>query len=116
FYYDGAGRILGEDYAPCEPHHETYSPPSGGTDHDNLEVSYFYDDPSNLSAVSGVVPSGWTGSVSGGNFTLGRASAVLDRGSASFTTYDGRGRTVKTQTRIAVPRTLDAAGQPDTIP
>jgi RHS repeat-associated protein len=116
FYYDGAGRILGEDYAPCEPHHEAYSAPSGPTDYAALEVAYFYDAPSAVTALPGVAPSGWTGSVSGGGFTRGRAVAVLDRGSASFTTYDGRGRTVKTQSKIAVPRTLDAAGKPTPIP
>ncbi len=117
FYYDGAGRILGEDYAPCEDHHADYTAPSGPTDYANLEVAYFYDDPSTVTALSGVAPSGWTGSEgTGASFTRGRAIAVLDRGSASFTTYDGRGRTVKTQTKIAVPRTLNAAGKPDPIP
>src|SRR5690606_29327685 len=68
-------------YAPCEEEHEAYSAPSGGRDAENLEVSYYYDSASTLP--SGVAPSGWTGSV-GGSFTLGRAIAVLDRGSASF--------------------------------
>src|SRR5690606_35960280 len=105
--YDGAGRILGEDYAPCEDHHAGYSLPSGGTDYENLEVSYFYDGSGLLPP--GVAPSGWTGSAGGGVFTVGRAVAVLDRGSASFTTYDGRGRTVSTQTRVAKPVDVGAA-------
>ncbi len=33
FDYDGAGRLLSEDYSPCEAHHELYSPPS----HDEVE-------------------------------------------------------------------------------
>lgn len=115
FYYDGAGRILGEDYAPCEPHHEAYSAPTGGSygakarDAENLEVTYYYDNPNTLP--SGIAPGGWTGSTVGGSFTLGRAIAVLDRGSASFTTFDGRGRTVQSQTRIAKP-TIYASGAP----
>src|SRR5690606_21890549 len=48
FYYDGAGRILGEDYAPCEPHHADYSAPSGPRDADGLEVVYYYDDPATV--------------------------------------------------------------------
>src|SRR5690606_26036575 len=73
-----------------------------------------YDDPSTLPA--GVAPAGWTGSAPGGSFTTGRAIAVLDRGSATFTTVDGRGRTVATQTQIAKPRALDSVtGEPAVI-
>src|SRR5690606_9183088 len=43
FFYDGAGRILGEDYAPCAPHHASYTAPSSPTDATNLEVNYYYD-------------------------------------------------------------------------
>jgi RHS repeat-associated protein len=96
FFYDGAGRILGEDYAPCEAHHPTYSAPSGPTDVDALEVSYYYD-------TKNAVPSALRPAVWDPTFSTGRLVAVLDRGSASFTEFDGRGRATRSLTRIANP-------------
>src|SRR5690606_6805374 len=43
FFYDGAGRVTGEDYAPCEAHHAAYTNPSSGGAA-ALEVVYVYDD------------------------------------------------------------------------
>jgi RHS repeat-associated protein len=96
FFYDGAGRILGEDYAPCEAHHAAYSAPSSATDADALEVSYYYDD--KTAVPSALRPAGWEP-----EYPVGRAVAVLDRASAGFTEFDGRGRTQRTLTRVANP-------------
>jgi YD repeat-containing protein len=44
FYYDAAGRLLGEDYFRCEDHHPQYSPPQGSPllgQTGGLEVSPF---------------------------------------------------------------------------
>src|SRR5690606_4265993 len=98
-------RILGEDYAPCAPHHASYTAPSSPTDATNLEVNYYYDSAANVPVA--VAPAGWTG----GPYTVGRSVAVLDRGSAAFSTYDGRGRVTQTQTRVARPTQLSAGGQ-----
>ena len=108
FYYDGAGRITGEDYVPCEPHHAAYSDPDvggSGLDPDALEVVYVYDDVAN---VPGGVGSGAT---CAGGQSVGRAVAVLDRGSATLTQYDHRGRTTHTCLRVAKPQTRDANGK-----
>jgi|GEM_PF-816301 len=121
FYYDGAGRIVGEDYVPCEAEHAEYSKPIGGRDYRNFEVAYFYDDSSNLPPeFQAVAPDAnaslgtpdWVSSTNRNTgFSNGRAIAVFDRGSASFTTYDGRGRTPLVQTKLAAPIELDAQGK-----
>ena len=105
FFYDGAGRITGEDYAPCEPHHAPYtSPGAAGTTATALEVVYVYD---SLSSIPGGAA---TGAPCAGGDTLGRMVAVLDRGTVSLPAYDARGRTTCTSTRVSKPKELDASG------
>src|SRR5690606_35015718 len=106
FFYDGAGRILGEDYALCEVHHAAFTAAASGADAENLEVTYFYDQATGVP----LAPAGWTG-----GYTTGRAIAVLDRGSATFSSYDGRGRTSGTRTRLIRPVTLNAQGAPAAV-
>lgn len=111
FYYDGAGRILGEDYAPCEAHQEEYSNPGdpASPDSEKFEVAYFYDKTANLGETYlGLAPTDWVNSA---QYTSGRAIAVFDRGSASFTSFDGRGRTPKVYTKLAKPIELDENGK-----
>ena len=111
FYYDGAGRILGEDYAPCEDHQALYTNPGSpaSPNASNFEVAYFYDAVSSLSTTyAALAPSAWSTNAA---FTTGRAIAVFDRGSASFTTFDGRGRTPTVYTKLAKPIELDANGK-----
>lgn len=104
FRYDGLGRLLGEDYSPCEVHHANYSPPSSDTTLaptlDGWEVAYAYDAPP-----SGVFLPESFGAPSAdfGLFWIGRLVAVADRGALSVSQYDGRGRVVKTARRIAKP-------------
>jgi len=45
--YDAGGRLLSEDYSPCEGHHADYSP--------EAEVAYRYDraDPQGMEAFPG---------------------------------------------------------------
>jgi len=105
FTYDGAGRMLAEDYAPCESHHAAYQAPTGSRDATAHEVTYYYD--SSTTLPPGVAPAGWTG----GPYTLGRPIAVLDRGRASFSQFDGRGRVVRSQARVAAPAVVNVSGQ-----
>ncbi len=105
FAYDGAGRLLSEDYSPCELHHPAYSVPNfdpldGPT---GIEVLYHYDTapealypglarPADLTVLSQALFSG-------------RLAAVFDRGSATWTSYDGRGRVIQSAVQVAKPLT-----------
>ncbi len=98
YAYDAAGRLISEDYSPCETHHEPYD--------GDAEVTYTYD------------------AESGTNFGLGRLSSVSDRGSVSTSSYDPRGRVVEVERSINAPNgapitqsfsktmTYDAADRP----
>jgi RHS repeat-associated protein len=107
FEYDDAGRLVSEDYSPCEAHHEPYSPPflDPVTGPHGFEVLYHYDSapatpypglnrPSELSIPAAEQP-----------FFHGRLTAVWDRGSATWTRYDGRGRVIQTAVAAAKPLT-----------
>ena len=84
YAYDAAGRLLSEDYSPCEPHHEPYD--------DLAEVSYHHDYAQ--SGSSCLEAQGWT---------LGKLVAVTDRASKSITRYDARGRAVQVSKRVNGP-------------
>ena len=113
FEYDGAGRLLGEDYSPCEATHADYSAPSGtpslGSNHgasggnpafsNGWEVVYQYDGvPTGDYAPASIPTTGYLSS-----WWHGRLAAVADRGALSVTQYDGRGRVTKTARRVAKP-------------
>jgi len=100
FSYDGAGRLLAEDYSPCRLTHADYSIPNVGA-RTGIEVLYHYD-----SAPPETLPAGMT---LVGAFLKGRLVATYDRASLTVTEYDGRGRTPKSAVRIAKPGTPDNA-------
>lgn len=107
YFYDGVGRLVAEDFSPCENHHPLYVAPqltSGvagyGTDVDAL---YIYD--SAATRPAGSVPAGYNATSAN---LIGRLAAVYDRGQNTFHTYDGRGRTTRTDKRVAAPGALVA--------
>ncbi|GMV19447.1 MAG: hypothetical protein AMXMBFR56_76710 [Polyangiaceae bacterium] len=96
FAYDGAGRLISEDYSPCRGSHAVYSQPNLAA-RTGFEVFYHYDTappepmPTGISLVPG--------------FIKGRLVATYDRASLTVTEYDGRGRTPASAVRIAKPGT-----------
>ena len=99
FDYDGVGRLLSEDYSPCETQHQAYSAPNVGAG-TGLEVLYHYD------SLAPDAPPGY-GQIA--PFVVGRLVAVYDRASLSVTTFDGRGRSINSATRVAKPGAPDNA-------
>ena len=108
YEYDGAGRLLIEDYSPCEPTHAPYSDPEPAS-RTGIEVLYHYDElPTHASqpvpfGPSNPDPEGRIDVSFTPQFLSGRLVAVWDRGSNTFTSYDGRGRVAQTAVRIAKP-------------
>ncbi|MBI3202989.1 MAG: hypothetical protein HYZ29_15730, partial [Myxococcales bacterium] len=103
FFYDGAGRLAGEDYAPCVAgQHEAYSAPDLLTKA-GLEVVYLFDS-APAPALTGLEP---PPNFSTG-FSVGRPVAVFDRGSAVWSSYDARGRTVSDAVRVTRPNMTGA--------
>lgn len=103
YTYDAAGRILGEDYSPCEASHAAYSAvnAAAGT---GFEVYYQYD---NAAVPSGLVAPPVAGG--GGDpgystaFAIGRLVSVSDRAASRWSQYDGRGREIMNVVRVAQP-------------
>ena len=95
YHYEGAGRIVGEDYSPCLAAHAAYTPanPANGA---GFEVFYHYDT---------AEPDAPTDAEYDCNDDLlvGRLVSVADRGSKVVTCYDGRGRVTAVGKRIAKP-------------
>ncbi|MBI5531670.1 MAG: hypothetical protein HY898_03070 [Deltaproteobacteria bacterium] len=82
--YDAAGRLLTEDYSPCQANHPPYD--------DRPEVAYQYDAEDTDAAC-----------MDAQSFTLGRLVSVTDRASKSISRYDGRGRVVQVAKRVNGP-------------
>jgi RHS repeat-associated protein len=99
FAYDAAGRLLSEDYSPCEPHHAPYGAAP--------EVTYEYDDAALDAGEAFISPTDphmlGDQNCRIANHTRGRLVAVTDRAQRSLTCYDGRGRTVEVAKRLANP-------------
>jgi RHS repeat-associated protein len=99
FAYDAAGRLLSEDYSPCEPHHAPYGAAP--------EVTYEYDDAALDAGEAFTSPTDphmlGEQDCRTTNYTRGRLVAVTDRAQRSLTCYDGRGRTVEVAKRLANP-------------
>lgn len=108
YTFDAMGRVISEDYSPCEAAHNAYSPPNFTT-HAGIEVFYQYDSiPTSFSSVVGV-PAGSGGSGLPVGYSpsdpnlLGRLAAVYDRAALDLPTYDGRGRITRRDRRLADP-------------
>jgi RHS repeat-associated protein len=98
FAYDGLGRLLTEDYSPCEAQHQVYSAPNA-TARTGVEVLYHYDSVPSDAPANGQIA----------NFALGRLVAVYDRASFTVTKFDGRGRSTESAVRVAKPGAPDNA-------
>ncbi len=95
FFYDYAGRMLAEDYSPCDAAHAVYTAPNLTTG-DGTEVWHRYDteDPDAATAAA-------SGFVRNTGYYLGREASVSDRARKTLMSYDGRGRSVSTAVQIA---------------
>jgi RHS repeat-associated protein len=87
--YDGLGRLLAEDWSPCEAHHAAYTA--------EPEVTYKYDayEPDQVQSTPDFVDDP--------DFAKTRLVSVTDRGSHTRVSYDVRGRPRRTQRRLAAP-------------
>lgn len=107
FTYDGTGRLTSEDYSPCEPHHEIYSPP--GSDAGGREVFYQYDSP--------VPPEGHDAppglDTASAQLFVGQLVSLWDRGSVRYTSFDARARATRIHMRIAKPAEVGGVMDPN---
>lgn len=114
FFYDGAGRLYGEDYSPCIKAHGVYSAPvfSGkqydttaltATAWNGLEVFYQFDGTPTAPVASPAQSDGFTSAMSLN--LVGKLAAVHDRGASTWFTYDARGRGIFTFRKIALEDT-----------
>jgi RHS repeat-associated protein len=95
-FYDGLGRVLAEDYSPCEAHHAPYTAPDldFGT---GTEAFYRYD-----SYEVGQVSSS-PGFQDEERFAVGRLTSLQDRGAHTRFNYDNRGHVRRTSRRVVKP-------------
>ena len=102
-YYDGLGRIVGEDYSPCLASQPTYTPPDLSTG-DGLEVFNRYD-----SYESGQLEADPT-FPERASFANGNLVSVRDRGSITRFNYDLRGQARRVSRRPIKPPDSVATG------
>lgn len=89
YLYDNGGRLLAEDYSPCEAAHGPYSPAS--PDGTGGEVTYLYDVPDpNVPADLLIDPA----------LTLGRLTSTTSRAAHDVTGFDPRGRVIATARQL----------------
>jgi RHS repeat-associated protein len=100
YHLDAAGRLLAEDYSPCESHHQPYTAPNFD-DETGVEAMYRYDFPDPESG-SIVDASGRALSIDS-SALYGRLVSVSDRGSKSVVRYDALGRVDGVALRVAKP-------------
>jgi len=101
YLYDAAGRLLAEDYSPCEESQPAYSAPDLSA-RTGVEVLYAYDQtPSTL--LGSDTPAGFTGLAP--SYYLGRLVAVFDRASTTVNAFDARGRVTRSAVRVVTKGT-----------
>jgi RHS repeat-associated protein len=95
-FYDGLGRIVGEDYSPCLRSQQPYSPPNFATG-EGIEVLYRYDtyEPGQMRSRPGFTEDA--------QFALGRLTSVRDRGAFTRYAYDAGGRVRRVIRSLALP-------------
>jgi RHS repeat-associated protein len=99
-FYDGAGRLVAEDYSPCQgsPQAAYSAPQPNGA---GMEATYLYDvpDPESSSIADA---DGRPLPVNAGAY-LGKLASIADRGQKAVFSYDGRGRMVGMAKHLALP-------------
>ena len=110
FAYDGAGRLLTEDYSPCGDQGPYTPPASSGmpiTNPNGYEVVYWYDSaPEQPFATAPNIqrPTEYAAASSDSPFLKGRLVASWSIGKTQWISYDGRGRVTQTAVIPALPR------------
>ncbi len=96
YHYDGLGRLLAEDFSPCESHHAPYSPVDL-TNGDGAEAFYQYDayEPGQFGPTPDFPDDP--------RFAVGQLVSVKDRGGHTRYNHDSRGRVRRVSRRIAKP-------------
>lgn len=100
YYYDGLGRMVGEDYSPCSWRQPYYTPANLATG-EGFEVAYTYD-----AYEAGQTAADGTFSDSA-IFAEGSLVAVRDRASHTQMNVDGRGRMRQLARELATPPSDD---------
>ena len=101
YHFEAAGRMIAEDYSPCEAGHAPYSPTTNPTAGAGAEVHYRYDLPDPESA--GIADAVGHPFPINPALLLGRVVSVADRASKGVVRYDARGRVTGTAARVARP-------------
>ena len=102
-YYDGLGRVVGEDYSPCRSTHAGYTQadPVAGT---NFEVVNTYDTYEPGQRVSDAT------FLDDDSHAAGRLVSTSDRGAHTRYSYDNRGRVRRVGRQVATPASQQALG------
>ncbi|MBK8997329.1 MAG: VCBS repeat-containing protein [Myxococcales bacterium] len=101
YHFEAAGRMVAEDYSPCEAGHAAYSAITNLATGAGAEVLYRYDLPDPEGP--GIVDAGGHPFPINTALLLGRIVSVADRASKGVVRYDSRGRVTGTAVRIAKP-------------
>lgn len=101
YHFEAAGRMVAEDYSPCETGHAAYSAVTNLATGAGAEVLYRYDLPDPESP--GIVDAGGHPFPINTALLLGRVVSVADRASKGVVRYDSRGRVTGTALRVAKP-------------
>jgi RHS repeat-associated protein len=110
FVYDGAGRLLAEDYSPCGAQGQYTTPASNGipiTNPNGYEVVYWYDSAplQPFTATPGISrPANYVVESADSPLLRARLVASWSLGRAQWRGYDGRGRVTQTAVIPALPR------------
>lgn len=107
YRFEAAGRLVAEDYSPCELGHPTYTAVTDAATGAGAEAIYRYDVPD--PETSSIVDAAGHALPVNAALLLGRVTAVSDRASKGVIRYDGRGRVTGTAVRIAQPTGADPA-------
>ena len=101
YHFEAAGRLIAEDYSPCEVGQAAYTQVTNLATGAGAEAFYRYDMP-DPEAGSITDAAGHTFPIDASQLA-GRVVSVSDRGSKGVIRYDARGRVTGTAVRIANP-------------
>ena len=100
YFRDAAGRVVGEDYSPCDDTQEPYSAPDFAT-RTGFEAFFHYDTPD--TSLGSIVDAGGNTLNVDTNLYLGRSVSMSDRGTRGVLRYDSRGRITGGAMQVAKP-------------